>query len=48
MAFYNHALQAVEYGRGQLTSLGVPHKRPDDYFAESVKSDAHMARVSEL
>jgi rRNA-processing protein EBP2 len=25
----------------------VPHRRPDDFFAEMLKSDAHMARVKD-
>ena len=25
--------------------LGVPHVRPDDYFAEMLKSDKHMTKV---
>ena len=48
MVFYNHALQAVSVGRHQLDMLGVPHRRPSDYFAENVKSDAHMNRVNFL
>lgn len=45
MAFYNHALAAVNVGRTKLTELGVKFRRPDDFFCESIKSDAHMARV---
>mmetsp|Transcript_15390 Transcript_15390/g.23187 ORF Transcript_15390/g.23187 Transcript_15390/m.23187 type:complete len:299 (+) Transcript_15390:71-967(+) len=47
MAFYNHAILAVKYGRDQFAKLGIPFQRPDDYFCESVKSDAHMARVKD-
>jgi rRNA-processing protein EBP2 len=47
MAFYQHTLQAVELGRDRLKKLGVPIRRPDDYFAENMKSDAHMARVKD-
>lgn len=47
MAFYRHTLQAVDLGRDRLKKLGVPVRRPDDYFAESMKSDAHMARVKD-
>jgi rRNA-processing protein EBP2 len=46
MSFYNHALAAVNVGRTKLTDLGVKFRRPDDFFCESIKSDAHMARVS--
>lgn len=33
--------------RGELDRLGVPHRRPTDYFAEMLKSDDHMKRVKE-
>lgn len=33
--------------RGELERLGVAHRRPDDYFAEMIKSDSHMARVKD-
>lgn len=46
MSFYNHALAAVNVGRAKLNELGIKFRRPDDFFAESIKSDAHMARVS--
>ena len=46
-AFYQHALQAVDVGRERLKQLGVPTRRPDDYFAENMKSDAHMGRVKD-
>lgn len=29
----------------KLSKLGIPTKRPDDYFAEMVKTDDHMQRV---
>lgn len=48
MAFYNHALQAVSIGRQRFAELRIPFNRPDDYFCESLKSDAHMARVCYL
>lgn len=35
----------MRIAQGKLDELGIPHQRPDDYFAEMVKSDAHMARV---
>jgi len=46
LAFYNHALLAANVGRTTLEQLGVPTRRPNDYFCENVKSDAHMIRVS--
>lgn len=42
---YEHALQAVLDAQARLDELGVPHRRPDDYFAEMVKTDAHMVKV---
>lgn len=30
----------------QLHALDVPTKRPSDYFAEMVKTDDHMTKVS--
>ena len=44
---YGQALSAVTAARGELDRLGVPHRRPDDYFAEMLKSDDHMARVKD-
>ena len=37
-AFYAQALASVTRARGALQSSGVPYLRPDDYFAEMVKS----------
>jgi rRNA-processing protein EBP2 len=45
MAFYNQTVMALREGRRRLESLGVPMKRPSDYFCENVKSDAHMSKV---
>ena len=47
MAFYNHSLAAATTAVTQLKSLKISTRRPEDYFAESVKSDAHMAKVKE-
>lgn len=46
MAFYNQSLLAVQEGRRRLTELGVPTRRPPDFFCEHAKSDTHMGRVS--
>ena len=32
----------------KLHKLGIPTKRPEDYFAEMVKTDEHMQRVSKM
>lgn len=47
VVFYNHALRAVQEGQKRMKELGVPTTRPNDYFCEQVKSDAHMARVKD-
>lgn len=47
MSFYNHALKAANEGRDRLKALNVPTTRPNDFFCEQMKSDAHMARVKE-
>lgn len=31
----------------RLKKLGVPTKRPEDYFAQMAKSDAHMTKVKQ-
>ncbi|KAJ3158970.1 rRNA-processing protein and EBNA1-binding protein ebp2 [Geranomyces michiganensis] len=45
LAFYKQALHAAEEGRKHVRAAKVPFSRPDDFFAEMVKSDEHMARV---
>ncbi|KAK9687527.1 rRNA-processing protein EBP2 [Basidiobolus ranarum] len=45
LAFYNQALEAAKEARTRITDAGIPFTRPDDYFAEMVKSDEHMQRV---
>ena len=45
LSFYQQALAAVEVARQKITSLGLPFTRPNDYFAEMVKSDEQMMRV---
>ena len=46
LAFYKQALEAVKEGRKNLLAEGVPFSRPADYFAEMVKDDEHMEKVS--
>ena len=43
--FYEQALAAVKEGLARLDRAGVKHKRPDDYFAEMLKTDMHMKKV---
>ena len=45
LAFYNQALAAVKSAQARLTKLDVPFLRPDDYFAEMLKTDQHMGKV---
>ena len=44
-AFYQQAQQAVAAARKTLDAGAVPYLRPDDYYAEMVKSDGHMQRI---
>ncbi|THD19255.1 rRNA-processing protein EBP2 [Fasciola hepatica] len=43
--FYRIGQAAVLKAIPQLHALGVPTKRPADFFAEMVKSDEHMGKV---
>ncbi|KAJ3296439.1 rRNA-processing protein and EBNA1-binding protein ebp2 [Rhizoclosmatium sp. JEL0117] len=45
MAFYKQALEAALVGYKELRKLNVPVHRPDDYYAEMIKSDEHMNMV---
>ncbi|RUP45028.1 eukaryotic rRNA processing [Jimgerdemannia flammicorona] len=45
LAFYQQALSAAKEGREKTKAAGVQFSRPDDYFAEMVKSDEHMEKV---
>ncbi|KAI9315404.1 eukaryotic rRNA processing protein EBP2-domain-containing protein [Dichotomocladium elegans] len=45
LAFYQQALEAAIIGREKVLKAGVPFTRPDDYFAEMLKSDEHMAKI---
>lgn len=47
VAFYNNTLASVRLAKDRLKKDGVAYKRPDDYFAEMLKSDAHMAKVKD-
>ena len=44
--FYRQAQSAIIEGLSRLKVLGVPTRRPDDYFAQMAKSDDHMLKVS--
>ncbi|KAF1815800.1 Ebp2-domain-containing protein [Eremomyces bilateralis CBS 781.70] len=45
LQFYNQAQSAAELARQKLKKEGVPFSRPNDFFAEMVKSDEHMGRI---
>ena len=45
LAFYKQCLDAATEGRSLLLKEGVPFTRPNDYFAEMVKSDEHMEKI---
>ena len=47
LAFYKQCLDAANEGRALLKKEGVPFSRPNDYFAEMVKSDEHMGKIKE-
>lgn len=47
VAFYNLALEAVYDARQKCESLKIPFSRPEDFFAEMVKTDDHMAKVKD-
>ena len=42
---YRQAQLAVQEALPRLQKLGVLTQRPEDYFAEMVKTDEHMQRV---
>ncbi|KAI8092567.1 putative rRNA-processing protein ebp2 [Halteromyces radiatus] len=45
LAFYQQALEAARIARDKFKELDVPFSRPDDYYAEMLKSDEHMAKI---
>ena len=47
LAFYKQCLDAANEGRSTLQKEGVPFARPNDYFAEMVKSDEHMGKIKQ-
>ena len=42
---YCQAQVAAKEALSKLRNLGIPTERPEDYFAEMVKSDNHMQKV---
>lgn len=47
MLFYRQAQSAVLEGIPRLKKMGLRTKRPEDYFAQMLKTDNHMKRVQE-
>ncbi|KAF9299933.1 rRNA-processing protein and EBNA1-binding protein ebp2, partial [Podila horticola] len=45
VAFYDQALEAAMQGRERIKKEGGVFERPDDYFAEMIKTDDHMAKI---
>jgi len=48
MNFYRQAQEAILKCLPRLKELGVPTRRPDDYFAEMAKTDNHMQKVAKV
>lgn len=47
MVFYKQSQIGAQQSIARLRSMGVETLRPEDYFAEMVKSDDHMRKVKE-
>lgn len=47
LTFYKQCLDAANEARKLLKKEGMPFSRPNDYFAEMVKSDEHMGKVKQ-
>ena len=45
MLFYRQAQATVIESFARLKNMGVPTKRPDDYFAQMMKTDDHMQKI---
>ncbi|TIA82293.1 hypothetical protein E3P94_02257 [Wallemia ichthyophaga] len=45
LAFYKQSLEAVERAKPQVLKAGVPFSRPNDFFAEMVKTDVQMEKI---
>lgn len=47
LVFYAQALAAAKEGIRRYHKQGLPFQRPNDFFAEMVKDDAHMKKVKD-
>ncbi|GAA6006762.1 hypothetical protein JCM10207_009087 [Rhodosporidiobolus poonsookiae] len=45
LQFYKQSLWAAMHAESLFTKADLPFHRPSDYFAEMVKTDAHMAKL---
>ena len=45
ISLYNMARENVKKGMEILVQAKIPISRPDDFFAEMLKTDEHMAKV---
>eukprot|EP01098_Paradermamoeba_levis_P008343 TRINITY_DN3466_c0_g1_i2.p1 TRINITY_DN3466_c0_g1~~TRINITY_DN3466_c0_g1_i2.p1 ORF type:complete len:278 (-),score=113.92 TRINITY_DN3466_c0_g1_i2:477-1268(-) len=45
LAIFQATIKGVLQAQMRLDQLNFPHRRPDDYFAEMLKSDDHMKKV---
>jgi rRNA-processing protein EBP2 len=45
LSFYEQALSAANEARDNYKKLNIPFSRPDDYFAEMLKTDQHMEKI---
>mmetsp|Transcript_20676 Transcript_20676/g.48556 ORF Transcript_20676/g.48556 Transcript_20676/m.48556 type:complete len:465 (+) Transcript_20676:116-1510(+) len=46
-AFHDLALEAATLARMECEEVGIPFSRPEDFFAEMIKSDDHMAKIKD-
>jgi rRNA-processing protein EBP2 len=46
-AFYDGTLKGIKAAFGRLDALGMDYLRPEDYYAEMLKSDEHMSKVKD-
>ena len=46
LAFYDIALAGVKDCQEMCKASGIPYERPKDYYAEMVKTDEHMLKVT--
>nr|CAG4652154.1 EOG090X0D84 [Triops cancriformis] len=47
VVFFRQAQASALEGLARLKSMGIPTKRPSDYFAQMAKSDEHMLKVKQ-